>query len=51
MAQRIKTSNDRKEALVERVRELHSYDCPCIVCLPIDGGNPAFLEWVGRETR
>lgn len=43
-----------KAALVERaiarVKELHSYDCPCVVALPITAGNPAFLDWVGAES-
>ena len=39
------------DALTAKVRELHSYDCPCNVALPVDGGNPAFLEWVAAETR
>lgn len=44
-----------REALVDkvtaRVRELHSYDCPCVVALQIAGGNRAFLDWIDRETR
>jgi len=36
--------------LTQRVKELHGYECPCVVAVPIDGGNPAFLEWVERET-
>jgi periplasmic divalent cation tolerance protein len=44
-----KTTRDRLPALVEAVKRLHSYDCPCIVSFAIDGGNPAFLEWIGRE--
>lgn len=38
------------DALVERVKALHSYSCPCVVALPIVGGNPDFLEWIVRET-
>jgi periplasmic divalent cation tolerance protein len=34
-----------------RVRELHSYECPCIIALPIIDGNPAFLEWIAHETK
>ena len=44
-----KTTRDRLPALVEAVKRFHSYDCPCIVSFAIDGGNPAFLEWIGRE--
>jgi len=44
-----KTTRDRLPALVEAVKSRHSYDCPCIVSFAIDGGNPAFLEWIGSE--
>ncbi|MGE5476142.1 MAG: divalent-cation tolerance protein CutA [Bacteroidales bacterium] len=47
----LKTRADLVDALTARVRELHSYDCPCVVALPITGGNPAFLEWIASETR
>ena len=45
-----KTRTSLVDRLSERVRELHDYDCPCIVSLAIDGGNPAFLDWIGAET-
>lgn len=38
------------EPLTAKVRELHSYDCPCVVAVPITGGNPAFLAWIVTET-
>jgi periplasmic divalent cation tolerance protein len=44
-----KTTGDRLPELMEAVKALHSYDCPCIVSFAIDGGNPAFLEWIGAE--
>lgn len=37
--------------LVEKVKSMHSYECPCIVSLPIKDGNQAFLDWVASETR
>jgi periplasmic divalent cation tolerance protein len=46
----LKTRNDLIERLTDRVRELHSYDCPCIVALPITGGNKAFIDWIIAET-
>ena len=36
--------------LIETVNSLHSYDCPCILELPIQGGNPEFLSWIKTET-
>ena len=36
--------------LIEIVNSLHSYECPCILELPIQGGNPEFLSWIETET-
>ncbi len=47
----LKTADEKTAALTARIKELHSYECPCIVVLPIEGGNPAFLEWIQREAR
>jgi periplasmic divalent cation tolerance protein len=38
------------DALTARVKALHSYSVPCVVALPIAGGNPDFLRWIGEET-
>jgi periplasmic divalent cation tolerance protein len=45
----LKTTEERAEKLTARIKELHSYERPCIVVLPIEGGNDAFLEWIERE--
>ncbi|MYJ71825.1 MAG: divalent-cation tolerance protein CutA [Rhodospirillaceae bacterium] len=45
-----KTRSDLVASLTGHVQEIHSYDCPCVVALPIDGGNPAFLQWIEEET-
>ena len=45
-----KPRRDRVPALTDRVTEIHSYDCPCVVAIPIDGGNPDFLDWIDAET-
>jgi periplasmic divalent cation tolerance protein len=46
----LKTTEARSSALVERIRQLHSYACPCAVCLPITDGLGAFLDWIRQET-
>lgn len=45
----LKSREDRVEALTARIRELHSYEVPCVVALPIEAGNPAYLSWLGEE--
>jgi len=44
-----KTTEDRVPALIEKVKALHSYDCPCIVTVAVSGGNQAFLDWIVEE--
>lgn len=46
----LKTKAALVDALVAKVTDTHSYDCPCVVAVPITGGNPKFLEWIDAET-
>lgn len=39
------------DAVNERVGQLHSYQVPCVIALPIQQGNPAYLSWLAGETR
>lgn len=45
-----KTRTALFDRLAERVRALHSYAVPCVVELPVGRGNPAYLDWLRRET-
>jgi periplasmic divalent cation tolerance protein len=38
------------DGLLDAVRKIHSYELPCVVKIPIQGGNPEFLQWVRDET-
>lgn len=46
----LKTSQARAKALLARLADLHSYDCPGIVVLPILDGHPDYLKWIVAET-
>ena len=46
-----KTTAERVPELVEKVKSVHSYECPCIVSLPITDGNPAFIDWIAEQVR
>jgi periplasmic divalent cation tolerance protein len=37
-------------AIVARADAEHSYDTPCVIALPVVGGNPAYLSWVREQT-
>ncbi len=45
-----KTTESLQQRLLEQVRRIHSYECPCVVFLPVAGGNPEFLQWIDEET-
>jgi periplasmic divalent cation tolerance protein len=46
-----KTTRERYSLLERVVRELHPYELPEIIAVPIGGGLPAYLEWLAAETR
>lgn len=45
-----KTRRALVKRLAARVKDLHTYDCPCVVALPIAGGFPPYLAWLADET-
>lgn len=45
----LKTRRDMTVQVAQRVKSLHSHDLPCVVSLPIHGGNPDFLAWLHRQ--
>ena len=45
-----KTTEPLLPALIARVKELHTYTCPCVVAWPIGTGNAPYLDWIERET-
>ena len=46
----IKTTAERYGALEQALREGHPYELPEIIAVPIEGGLPAYLDWVTAET-
>jgi periplasmic divalent cation tolerance protein len=46
----IKTTVSRVAALRERVHELHDYDVPEFLVMPIVGGSEAYLNWIREST-
>jgi periplasmic divalent cation tolerance protein len=44
-----KTTDSLVSQLIDKVKSLHSYDCPCIVSLPVLDGYPPFLDWIRSE--
>lgn len=46
----LKTRLSLAAQLTERVVSLHSYECPCVVFLPVVKGSAPYLEWLLTET-
>jgi len=47
----IKTSVEKIERLIEKVKELHSYSVPEIISLPILEGNTEYLKWIEKSIK
>ena len=46
----IKTTRERYAAVEAAVRELHPYDVPELIAVPVDIGLPEYLAWVRDES-
>ncbi len=44
----VKTARKLLSALRAEVERLHSYKVPEVIALPIVGGSPAYLRWLGE---
>jgi periplasmic divalent cation tolerance protein len=47
----MKTCRDRYGALETRVLELHPYDVPEVIALPVEEGAVPYLSWIDAQTR
>jgi periplasmic divalent cation tolerance protein len=45
-----KTRTALVDDVIKRVKELHSYELPCITSWRLDGGYGPYLDWVKTET-
>jgi periplasmic divalent cation tolerance protein len=45
----LKSTSEQAGALTERILELHPYDLPEVLVIPVETGNPAYLEWVAAN--
>jgi periplasmic divalent cation tolerance protein len=46
----VKTIRARVDAVHTKIGELHPYDLPEILVLPVEGGDPAYLAWVAAQS-
>jgi len=46
-----KTTSDKAQELIDTLQELHSYDTPAILEIPVGKSTDLFCEWVHQEVR
>ncbi len=42
----VKTRSDKVKEIEKRVKEIHSYEVPCVVSFKIDEGSKDYLNWI-----
>jgi len=45
----LKTCESYFHQVKRTICAMHSYECPCIVMLPVKSGHDPFLEWVSAQ--
>jgi periplasmic divalent cation tolerance protein len=45
-----KTVGGQFDAVEAAIRELHSYDCPEVIAMPIAAGSAAYLAWLAENS-
>jgi periplasmic divalent cation tolerance protein len=46
----VKTRASLAEGVRAAVKDMHSYTTPAILVLPIEGGEPGYIDWLMQET-
>jgi periplasmic divalent cation tolerance protein len=46
----LKTRSDQLERLKARILELHPYEVPEMLAVPVEAGYSGYLEWIAAET-
>ncbi len=44
-----KTTMARFDAVRELICQLHSYECPEVIALPIEAGHAPYLNWINKS--
>ena len=47
----IKTESSHLEEIITAVKQVHSYEVPEIIALPVIGGNADYLDWIQNEVK
>jgi periplasmic divalent cation tolerance protein len=44
-----KTTSGKVKGIEKRIKELHSYDVPCVVSFNMEEGSKDFLDWIAES--
>ena len=45
----MKTTKEKVKSLEKKILELHPYECPAVLHIPIEGGHESFLHWIKQQ--
>jgi periplasmic divalent cation tolerance protein len=45
----LKTTRSRYRKLEQKIKQLHPYEVPEVIAIPLIFGSPQYIEWVTRE--
>jgi len=45
----LKTVEEKVDEIIAKVKEIHSYDNPCIIALPVIKASDSYLDWLNEE--
>jgi len=45
----LKTRADKTQQINEWIKKTHSYETPCVLFVPVVGGNPNYVDWLNSE--
>ena len=46
----VKTTTRSARDAIDRICELHDYDCPCVFAWPVSAASESCAQWIQRET-
>lgn len=45
----LKTLEENINPIISRIKEIHSYENPCIIALPVLNASDSYLKWLKQE--
>jgi len=47
----VKTRSEKVKEIENKVKEIHSYEVPCVVSFNMDEGSADYLEWIDESVQ